>query len=105
MAPPAPVTAAICPASGNSLRAPSLACSSGQYSQSNISASEIDSNLPIASRIADALDPRLRDIGGDDGVCLAAAETEQAKPRHQHDAGQGIELALDMPTRLLLRAK
>ena len=41
--------AAICPASGFSGSLPSFACSSDQYSQSNMSASEIDSNLPMAS--------------------------------------------------------
>ncbi len=33
---------------------------------------------------------------------LAAAETEQAKARHQHDAGQGIELALDAADALVV---
>src|SRR5580704_16962898 len=41
--------AATWPASGSSLAAPSLACSSDQYSQSNMSASEIDSKRPTAS--------------------------------------------------------
>ena len=95
IAPAAPVMAAICPASGSSLRSPSLACSSGQYSPSNMSASEIDSNWPMRFGIADHGHPFLGDVGGDGGVAFGAAETEQAQPRHQHDAGQGIELALD----------
>jgi hypothetical protein len=41
IAPPAPVIAAIWPASGFSFALPSLACSAGQYSQSNMSASEM----------------------------------------------------------------
>src|SRR6266481_5653773 len=49
IAPAAPVIAAIWPASGNSFATPSLACSSDQYSQSNMSASEIDSKQPMAS--------------------------------------------------------
>ena len=49
MAPPAPVMTAICPANGRSFSLPSLACSIGQYSQSNMSASVIGSKRPIAS--------------------------------------------------------
>ena len=43
MAPAAPVMTATWPASGKSFCSPSLACSSGQYSMSNICSSEIDS--------------------------------------------------------------
>jgi hypothetical protein len=44
--------AAIWPANGGSRRSPSLACSGGQYSHWNISASPIDWNCPIASASA-----------------------------------------------------
>ena len=94
IAPAAPVIAAIWPASGGSLRAPSLACSSGQYSTSNISASEIDSNRPIASASATPSIHCFGDVGGNDGVLLGAAEAEQAEAGNQDDAGQGIELPL-----------
>ena len=60
-----------------------------------MSASEINSNLPIASASLSAFDPRLGDIGSDDRIAFGAAKTEQAEPGHQHDAGQGIELMLD----------
>ena len=53
MAPPAPVMAAICPASGGSFARPSLACSGGQYSHSNMSASLIDWNCPDRLGVGD----------------------------------------------------
>ena len=49
IAPAAPVTTATWPASGFSGSLPSLACSIGQYSVSNMSASVIDWKRPIAS--------------------------------------------------------
>ena len=94
MVPPAPVTTATWPASGFSATAPSFACSSDQYSMSNMSASEIDSKRPIASAsvmvsIADsARSAAMR------ASLLRAAETEQAEPRHEHDARQRIERPL-----------
>ncbi len=91
MAPAAPVIAAIWPASGNSLAPPSLACSSDQYSQSNMSASEIDSKRPTASAsvmVATAASARSAAMRG---VLARAAEPEQAEPRHQHHPRQRIE--------------
>jgi methenyltetrahydromethanopterin cyclohydrolase len=49
IAPPAPVMTATWPASGLSGSLPSFACSIGQYSQSNMSASVIGSKRPMAS--------------------------------------------------------
>ena len=46
--------------------------------------------------VADAFDPGLGNVSGNLGIALGAAEAEQAEPRHQHDAGQRIELMFDM---------
>src|SRR5262249_55845674 len=90
IAPPAPVTTAIWPASGSSFAAPSFACSSDQYSQSNMSASEIDSKRPMASAsvmVSTAASAR--------SAATLASFLEQAEPGHKHHAGQGIEHRLD----------
>ena len=39
----------------------------------------------------------MREIGGDSGVLLRSSEAEQAEPRHERDARQRIERALDAP--------
>ena len=91
MAPPAPVMAAIWPASGGSFARASLACSGGQYSHSNMSNSPIDWNCADRLGVGDDGDGRLGDVGGDARIGLAAAEAEQAEPRHQDDPRQRIE--------------
>ena len=91
MAPPAPVMAAIWPASGGSvvrrqlglLRRPVLA----------LEHLELADRLELARRlrIGDDGDGRLGDIGGDPRIGLAAAEAEEAEPRHQDDPRQRVE--------------
>ena len=41
--------------------------------------------------VGDGRDRGLGEIGGDAGVLGGAAESVEAEPRHQHDAGQGID--------------
>ena len=99
------MTATIWPASGFSLRLPSLACSSDQYSMSNMSASSIDLEASERFRVRDRLDRGLGEVGGDAGVLRGAAETKKAEPGHQHHARQRIEHFLPPPTRALLLSK
>ena len=87
-------------------RAPSLACSSGQYSQSNMSASEIDSKWPIASA---SLTPSIHgfgDIGGDVRVASCVRpRPNRPRPGTSTTRGRGSSSRLMPPARLLLRAK
>ena len=45
--------------------------------------------------VAYGFDPRLCNVGRDHGVTLRSTEPEQAETRHEHEAGQGIELLFD----------
>src|ERR1700722_14433660 len=45
--------------------------------------------------VTHAFDPGLGNVGRDDRSPFGAAEPEQPQARHQDDAGQGIEFALD----------
>ena len=58
---------------------------------SNMSASVIDWKSADRLGVGDGRDRGLGEIGGDAGVLGRAAEPEEAEPRHQHDAGQGID--------------
>ena len=94
IAPAAPVTATIWPASGGS-----LACSELGLLERPIFAVEhvgLGNRLEAADAlgIADDRHPFFGNVGGDGGVAFGAAQTEQAQARHQRDAGQGIEFLL-----------
>ena len=91
IAPPAPVTTATWPASGFSGALPSLACSIGQYSVSNMSASVIGRKRPIASASV-----MVETAASARSAAMRASLAERPKPvktqaRHQHDARQGID--------------
>ena len=72
----------------------SLACSRLQYSTSNTSASGSGSKRPMASASVMTSNGVAGEIGGDGRIPGRGADTEQAEPRHKHDARHRIELAL-----------
>ena len=80
---PPPVTIATWRASTFSAALPSLACSSDQYSMSNISASEIGSIAADRFGVGDHRDGVFGDIGRDGGVLRRGAEPEQAHALHR----------------------
>ena len=91
MAPPAPVMAATWPASGSSfalteldlLRRPILAVEHVSF------ADRLEA--PDGLGVGNGVNGAFCYIGGDAGVPLAAAETEEAEPGHQNHARQRIE--------------
>jgi hypothetical protein len=105
IAPAAPVTTAIWPASGGSAAVPSLACSSAQYSMSNMSACESDSKRPIASAsvmvaiAASAMSAAMR------ASCFERPSPNSPTPGTSATRGAGSSMVFVSPTRALLVAK
>ncbi len=96
--PPAPVMTATWPASGFSAARPSLACSSDQYSMSNICASEIDLKRPIASAsVMAATAHSARSAAMPASLLSGRGRTDQGRERVRR--GAGIERCLMPPTR------
>ena len=91
---PPPVTTATWRASGFSAALPSLACSSDQYSTSNMIGFADGLVGADGFGIGDDLDRVLGDVGGDGRVLGGGAEAEEADARHQHHARQRIEFDL-----------
>ena len=85
---------------------PSLACSSDQYSMSNMSASLIDSKRPIASASVTVSIRRLGDVGGDSRHLwhCRRARTGQ-EPGTRTTRGIGIEFALRHRLARVVRAR
>ena len=91
---PPPVITATWRASDFSFDLPSLACSSDQYSTSNMSIFADAAIFADGLGVGDHGDGILGDVGGDGGVLGGGADAEHAHARHQDHARQGIQFLL-----------
>jgi hypothetical protein len=87
------------------LAEPSFACSSDQYSTSNMSASAIDSNRPIASASVIASIAASARSAAMRASFLERPSPNSPSPGTSATRGRGSSVFLMPPTRALLRSK
>ena len=105
MAPAPPVTKTTRPCSAGALAVPSFASSSGQYSMSNRSASEIE-RKPPATRPSAFTRADWLPISAAIRAALASAPAPTAPmPSSQISPGIGVSIATGPPKRALLASK